>query len=194
MFHIKSGECLKSVGGKGEGKLQFNTPTSIAVHPTGMVIIADSKNYRIQVLFPDLSFSHMFGSQGNEPGQFNGSTYVTCGINNGTVYVVDNHRIQLFSIEGEFIATFGSQLAFLDCPRGICVDSTNRVYVTDGNNRVSVFIQDDPQHIKSFRGTGMKDDFHSTTGIAVNSTGNLYVCDYGNNNVVVLHVDTLFKP
>ena len=42
----------------------------IAVHPSGLVfmIIAGGTNHRIQVLHPDLSFSHMFGCG---PGQFN---------------------------------------------------------------------------------------------------------------------------
>ena len=57
------GDCIASVGEKGSGPLQFNDPEGIAISPiTGQVYIADWHNHRIQVLNPDLTFSHSFGS------------------------------------------------------------------------------------------------------------------------------------
>ena len=48
------------------------TPAGIAISPiTGQVYIADSGNHRIQVLNPDLTFSHSFGKKGSANGQFN---------------------------------------------------------------------------------------------------------------------------
>ena len=41
-----------------------------AFHPSGKVFIADSDNNRIQVLNPDLSNSHIFGSEENGLGPF----------------------------------------------------------------------------------------------------------------------------
>ena len=57
------GDHIASVGKKGSGPLQFNYPEGIAISPiTGLVYIADWNNHRIQVLNPDLTFSHSFGS------------------------------------------------------------------------------------------------------------------------------------
>ena len=60
------GYLIASVGEEGSGPLQFNNPSGIAISPiTGQVYIADWSNDRIQVLNPDLTFSHSFGSKGS---------------------------------------------------------------------------------------------------------------------------------
>ena len=110
---------------------------------------------------------------------------------NGVVYVTDynNHRVQLFSAEGQFISSFGSegsQHGQLYFPTSICVDSTNTVYVTDENHRVSVYTSSG-QFIKCFgtQGSG-EGELSYPKGVAVdNTTGALYVCDFWNDRVVV---------
>ena len=107
------------------------------------------------------------------------------------MYVTDyyNHRVQLFSDDGQFISSFGSkwsQHGQLFFPTSICVDSTNTVYVTDENHRVSVYTSSG-QFIKCFgtQGSG-EGELDGPEGVAVdNTTGALYVCDYYNNRVVV---------
>ena len=109
----------------------------------------------------------------------------------GVVYVTDydNHRVQLFSANGQFISSFGSegsQHGQLYRSLGICVDSTNTVYVTDWNHRVSVYTSSG-QFIKCFgtKGSGER-KLNYPEGVAVdNTTGALYVCDFRNNRVVV---------
>ena len=66
------GECLSSVGKKGNGPLQFRSPCSIAVNrSTQQVYVTDRNNHQVQVLNSDLTFSRMFGSKSNEHGRFN---------------------------------------------------------------------------------------------------------------------------
>ena len=189
VFTMQAKFCT-SVGQEGNGPLQFNEPSGIAVHPSGRVFVADTNNHRIQVLHPDLTYSHMFGSKGSAPGQFSFPYGVACD-NSGVVYVADcnNHRVQLISADGQFISSFGSegsQHGQLHYPRGICVDSTNTVYITDLNHRVLVFTSSG-QFIKCFgtQGSGEGELLYSR-GVAVdNTTGALYVCDQFNNRVVV---------
>ena len=70
------------------------------------------------------------------------------------------------------------QHGHLNQPTGVCLDSTNTVYVTDSNNRVSVCSSG--QLIKCFSNFGLP------KGVAVdNTTGALYVCDFNNHRVVV---------
>ena len=65
------GSRIASVGEEGSGPLQFNKPAGLAISPiTGQVYIADWNNHRIQVLNPDLTFSHSFGSEGSANGEF----------------------------------------------------------------------------------------------------------------------------
>ena len=58
------------MGQFGNGPLQFKYPSGIAVHPSGRVFVADTNNHCIQVLHHDLTYSHMFGSEGSALGQF----------------------------------------------------------------------------------------------------------------------------
>ena len=65
----------------------------------------------------------------------------------GNVYVADfgNHRIQIFTSEGQFLRKFGRYgkgNGELSYPMGISIDCDNVVYVTEinDNHRVSVFI------------------------------------------------------
>ena len=185
MFTME-GSFVKSVGQRGQEPLQFYNPSGIAVHsPADRVFIADSSNHRIQVLNRDLTFSHMIGSFGSAPGQFYHPNDVAIS-SSGVVYVTDyyNHRVQLFSADGRFILSFGSkgyQHGQLYKPNGVSIDSTDTVYVTEENHRVSVY-NSSGQFIKCFGTIGLK----GPEGVAVdNTTGALYVCDWGNNRVVV---------
>ena len=185
------GRFVESVGKHGQKPREFNYPSGIAVHPSGRVFVADTYNHRIQVLNPDLSYSHMFGNGfGKAPKQFRNPCDVAIN-SSGVVYVTDydNHRVQSFSGDGQLISSFGSkgsQHGQLCHPHGICIDSTNTVYVTDENNRVSMYTSSG-QFINDFgtKGSG-KGELHGPRGIAVdNTTGALYVCDHNNHRVVV---------
>ena len=69
-----------------------------------MTFIADCYNHRIQVLNPDLTFSHTFGSKGSDKGHFNYPSDVAID-RRGLVYVADtyNHCIQTLTPKGKFL-------------------------------------------------------------------------------------------
>ena len=190
MFTIR-GRFLRSVGQKGDEQLQFFHPSGIAVHLSGRVFVADTNNHRIQVLNSDLSYSHMFGSQGSARGQFS-YPHGVASDSIGVVYVTDfgNDRVQLFSSDGQPISSFGSEGSEhddqLNHPVGICVDSANTVYITDENHRVSVYTSSG-EFIKCFGTQGSREgELDRPKGVAVdNTTGALYVCDFGNRRVIV---------
>ena len=188
------GDRVASVGEKGSGRRQFDTPDGIAISPiTGQVYIADCYNHRIQVLNPDLTFSRSFGRYGSANGQFKSPRDIAID-SQGLVYVADTyiHRIQKFTPDGKFVAQFGSkgsdpgQLKF---PCGITIDTagTGLVYVGDGDNhRVSVFTSDGV-FVSSFGMSGKDIDqqFYTPIGLTFDKEGLLYVCDYANNRLVI---------
>ena len=186
------GDCVASVGEEGSGPLQFDTPTGIAISPiTGQVYIADCYNDRIQVLNPDLTFSRSFGKGGSANGWFQYPRGIAID-RQGLVYVADgiNHRIQKFTPNGKFVAQFGSEGSGpgqLMYPHGITIDTagTGLVYVSDNNHRVSVFTSDDV-FVSSFgrRGSNI-DQFNSPRGLTFDKEGFLYVCDHGNDRLVI---------
>ena len=109
MFTME-GRLVEQIGQEGNGCSEFSYPASVCVHPIAKTIVADSDNHRIQVFSNNLKFSHVFGTNGPQPGQFDWPSDVTVD-NHGHCYITDynNHRIQKFTLEGEFIAQFGSQ-------------------------------------------------------------------------------------
>ena len=187
------GDCVKSVGSSetGNGPLQFDIPLGITVHPTtGQIFIADTGNHRIQVLNKDLTYSHSFGKQGSSPEQFNYPCDVTFD-NEGYLYVADtnNHCIKKFTSTGQYISTFsscGSNPGQITNPSSIIIDN-NLLYVSEyGNNRISIFDTNGCFiHCFGKRGSG-EGEFDNLCGITVDSLGNLYVSDAGNNRLVVL--------
>ena len=189
------GDCIASVGEVGSGPLQFDDPDGITISPiTGQVYIADPFNHRIQVLNPDLTFSHSFGSEGSANGRFKDPHDIAID-SQGLVYVADtnNHRIQKFSPDGKFVAQFGSRGSGpgqLIWPWGITIDTagTGLVYVSErDNHRVSVFTSDGV-FVSSFGRYGSNiDQFDSPFGLTFNKEGLLYVCDYSNNRLVVYY-------
>ena len=189
------GDCVKSVGSSktGNGPLQFNSPKGITVHPiTGQIFIADTWNHRIQVLNNDLTYSHSFGKYGSSPKQLYHPWDVTID-NEGYLYVADcnNHCIKKFTSTGQHISTFssyGSNPGQISNPISIIIDNNVlHVYVSEfGNNRISIFDTNGCFiHCFSKYGSG-EGEFSRPQGITVDSLGDLYVSDWGNNRLVVL--------
>ena len=186
-----TGKHLKAVGTEGSGRLQFNHPVGITVHPhTHKVYVADTLNHRIQVLNSDLTYSISFGSKGSNRGEFN----YPCDISTdsaGNVYVADrhNHRVQVFSVDGQYLRQFGRKgegEGELKQPVSVTVDSHNLVYVSEyGNSRVSIFTSDG-EFIKSFgsKGNG-PGQFDQPYGMCVDRNGTVYVCDTWNNRLQI---------
>ena len=185
-----NGKLIASVGQQGSKPLEFNVPIGIAISPTtGHIFVVDHSNHCIQVLNPDLTFSYSFGSNGSAKGQFSYPRFIAID-NQGLVYVSDslNHRIQVFTSKGKYISQFGkrgSGPGQLQYPTGLVINN-NLLYAAElGNHRVSIFTTDG-QFVSSFGGYGSKkDQFDKPHGITLDNEGYLYICDLGNNRLVM---------
>ena len=184
------GKCIKSVGKQGSGLLEFYYPHGITISPlTGHIYIADSGNSCIQVLNPDLTFSHTFGTLGSAKGQLNHAKDVAID-NQGLVYVTDhsNGRIQVFTPEGQFLSQFGTKGSSprqLGQPVGISINNKLLYITEEDNHHISIFTTDG-QFVRSFGGRGSSvGQFNAPNGIAFDNKGYLYVCDRTNGTLVV---------
>ena len=134
-----------------------------------------------------------------EPGALEGQFSFPKGLaidSEGNVYVVDsqNHRVQKFDSEGEFITEWGSsgeaEGQFSE-PWGIAVDGDDNVYVADTwNHRLQKFTADGEfvTYWGVFQDTGgellePQGMFYGPRDIAIDDEGNLYVTDTGNKRV-----------
>jgi DNA-binding beta-propeller fold protein YncE len=138
-------------GTSGEKTGQFDEPAGIAISKKNLIYVADTENHRIQIFNKDGIFLTSFGRESDkitpqtpEHGKFNRPTALAINSQH-QVYVLDrnNHRVQLFEEEGQFIKGIGSKGRrpgqFLE-PVDITVDEQDNLYVADqGNHRIQVF-------------------------------------------------------
>ena len=180
------GECIKSVGKQGSGAMEFNNPCGITISPiTGHIYIADFNNHCIQVLNPDLTFSHTFGTYGSTRGKFNNPRDVTVD-KQGLVYVADtgNCRIQMFTPDGQYLFQFGTKGPGF----GITIDDNNLVYVTEEHYHDFLLSYSYNVYIYTTKGVYVCyfGSLYCGRGITFDREGCfLYVCDHGNNRLVV---------
>ena len=105
----------------------------------------------------------------------------------GNVYVADfdNHRIQVFTAEGQYLRQFGGEGSGdgeLN-PTGICIDREDVVYVTTWDkNQVSLFNCDGAPVRPPLGSRGSElGQFLTPCGIALDKEENIYVADLYNN-------------
>ena len=173
---------------------EFDGARGVAISPTtGQVYVADWVNHCIQVLNPDLTFSHSFGSKGSANGQFLGPCNIATDTD-GSLYVTDsgNHRVQKFTPDKQFVVQFGdgkgAGFGQLDKPTGIAIDNagTGLVYVSEaGNSRISVFTHDGDFFCYFGEKGNAGHQFNNPLGMAFDKGGILNVCDYRNDRIVL---------
>ena len=86
----------------------------------------------------------MFGRRGQGRGELDRPSAVAIDTNN-LVYVSEynNHRVSVFTSEGQFVVSFGRKgqgPGEVDFPRGLSVDDSGVVYVCDVFNKRVVLL------------------------------------------------------
>ena len=114
------------------------------------------------------------GGQGTGAGEFNAPWGVAVNGQN-EIFVCDNgnDRLQVYDEEGNFIRTIEREL--LTGPRGICIDSAGRIYVT-AKNKILLF-NPDGEYAKEISYEVNEDVYWS--GISLDEQGNIIVCHNG---------------
>ncbi|PYJ10053.1 MAG: hypothetical protein DME93_11935, partial [Verrucomicrobia bacterium] len=93
-------------GGKGAGKGEFDSPTGIAVDPSGNILVADTNNGRIEKFSSTGAFLSIIGMKGSGHGQLGEPNGIAVD-RAGNIYVAEvgsNHRVQKLAPDGTFIA------------------------------------------------------------------------------------------
>ena len=191
---------------------RFYRPSGPAVDRAGNIYVADNANHTIRKLTPAgvvTTLAGLAGRSGNADG--NGSAarfYYPSGVagdNAGNLYVSDyiNHTIRKLTPAGVVTTLAGlagspgsadgaGQAARFSYPSGVAVDNAGDVYVADyGNNTIrkatSAGVVTTLAGLAGSSGgaDGTKNAarFDCPSGVAVDSAGNLYVADSGNNTL-----------
>ncbi len=200
-----------NVDGKGS-TARFSLPSGMAADSQGNFYVADSGNQTIRkvtpagVVFTLAGKGENFGSVDGSGASARFNSPSDCALDSaGNIYVADtgNHTIRKIS-PGGAVTTFAGQAgvagaadgpagsANFNQPFGVAVDQSGNVYVADTANstirKISstgevVTLAGSAGVIGSADGIGAAARFRTPAGIAIDSSGTIYVSDTGNHTI-----------
>lgn len=169
------GELISVIGKLGHAQFEFNTPIGLATTEEGHLIVADSRNNRLQVFTPELKFSHFIGSSNNVPGELRYPADVGVNKTNQIVCLHQgNPSIHVYSFTGMLLSQFGSTVNSneLHCPVRLAISQSGHVVAVDRSKPcLAVYGSDSSIMIRL---AGM---YNEVWGVAFSSQNRLFVCD-----------------
>ena len=178
------GELLSVIGCHGDKNSQFKQPRGLAFNNNKLLYVVDGRNHRVQVFQQDDKFAFSFGNRGNNPGQFQYPVRIAIDPNNNVLVTDrDANCIHLFTHDGQFIQTINSYrpIAITISPTGYLITS----HIGD-DNIIRVW-SPTYQLINQFGKKGSKQgEFYAITGMAIDSSGTIYVAELGNKRLQVI--------
>ena len=205
---ITSARVVSTLAGDGT-TAQFSFPAGVAVDSDNNVYVADSGNHRIRKITSTGGISTLAGNGSAGDKDATGTEarfrnpYDVAVDSSGILYVADyhNHRIRKITSEGVVTTLAGNgtagdkngagTAAQFNYPSGVAVDSSGILYVADySNNRIRKITSEGKVTTLAGNGsagdkdaTGTEARFRNPNGVAVDSSGILYVADSGNNRI-----------
>ena len=178
------GELLSVTGCHGDKNGQFNCPRGLAFNNNRLLYVVDEYNHRVQVLEQDNTFVFSFGNKGRNPGQFQFPARIAIDPNNN-VLVTDREAncIHVFTHNGQFIKAIKSYR-----PIAITISSTGHLITShDGDDDKIRIWSPTYQLINQFGNKGSKKgQFYGIDGMAIDSSGTIYVAEYDNKRLQVI--------
>jgi len=172
-------------GDYGSEEGEFDTPTSIDVDSSGNVYVVEDFNSRVQKFDSLGGFITMWGSMGMADGNFSGAKGIAID-SSDNIYIVDrsNNRIQVFDTDGTFLRKIETTEMVNMNMFDVAVDSLGTAYVTDVLYDRIVQFDSDGNYVLHWGTEGSEEgEFITPWGIALDSAGDIYVVDNGNNRV-----------
>jgi len=161
---------------------QLRNPEGVAIDSAGNIYVSDTLNHRIRKYDAGEMLIAEWGARGNANGEFIFPTALAVDSqDNLHVADWDNDRVQLFSSAGQYL----SKIDGFNHPDGLALDANGNLYVSDANHHVQVF-DTDGSFLREFGERGSSNgELLFPKGMAVSSSGTLYVADEQNDRIHV---------
>ena len=178
------GQLLSVIGCHGDKNGQFNCPMGLSFNNNKLLYVVDGYNRRVQAFRENNKFAFSFSNRGRNPGQFQWPIRIAIDPNNNVLVTdYDRNGIHLFTDDGQFIQTINSYR-----PRAITISPTG--YLITGHhgddNKISIW-SPTYQLINQFGKKGSNEgEFYGIAGMAIDSSGTIYVAEYDNNRLQVI--------
>ena len=186
------GEFVSQFGSTGIYEGQFRSPFGLLLTASKLLFVCDRYNDRIQV-FENEQFSYCFGGYGKKPSNLHEPIDLTVNTNADKLFVTEfkNHRVQIFTLNGQFLQMFGvfPDTIELKNPIGVFYTPDGYVLVSSyGTDRILVF-EADGRFVSAIEGThGGRGRFSSPCGVMMRDNGQIVIaCNdgtYGNRLVL----------
>ena len=174
-------EYIGAIGQYGEENEAVAGPRGLAINEKGEVLITNNKG--VDVVSEYGVFIKRFGNE-----TLSNPYDITIHQPSGDIYVADysNHRIAVFSKEGDFqksIGCQGSGNGQFKSPTGVAISADELLYVSEyGNNRIQV-LRLDGNFVRIFGNGHLSNPYH----LLLHQDGSVLVCDYYNNKIQVFN-------
>ena len=181
------GKLLSVIGCRGDKNGQFDYPAGLAFSSNKLLYVVDGGNCRVQVFQQNDKFFLSFGKRGSRPGRFQFPVRIAIDPNNN-VLVSDyvSSCIHLFNHSGHYIHK-------IDC-RGhsnITVSPTGYLltsHETD-DNMITIWSPTLQLMHQFGKGGSQQGKFHGIRGMAIGSTGDIYIVEEDNKRLQVISSD-----
>lgn len=166
-YDSDTGALVQTISGTQGGNTVLDAPTGLAIDPSGRILAASVFSLsNVNAFTPQGTFSTTLIS---------GFTPTVIALDSAqNIYVAEiaNNTISQYTSSGSFLQSFSTGIGGWAAIRGIAVDSSGNIYVSDGGS------------IKKFASNGSSlgnfaSGLNATTGIAFDASGNLLVASGG---------------
>ena len=171
----------------------FYNPVGIAVDASGNVYVADEYGNAIRKITSDgvVTTLTLTDGSGNTVSLSQPSGLAVDAA--GNIYVADknNSKVRKINYSANSARVVSTLSGTFNYPSGVAVDAAGNVYVADTNNNLiqkissggSVTTLAGSTTSGAVNATGSAASFNQPFGIAVDTAGNIYVADSGNNKI-----------
>ncbi len=182
----EKGEFLRAFGSEGSGNGRFAGPRGVAVDAKGNIWVTDTGNDRVEEFNEKGEYLSQFGAKGAGNGQFVEPKGLAVD-SKGDVWVADsgNDRVEEFNEKREYVRQFGAGTN----PIGVAADSKGNVW-TDNEDETGAIEEHNEKGelVRKFGARGEKrEEVLRPTRLAIDSTGDVWVPEAGNNRIGVFN-------